>query len=387
MKDLHEDDMFGSVRDRLSRYEESPSDDLWGRIERAKDVPSPMWPLWLESSSLGAIAVMLVIGMSLGEGGMENMAKPAEKSIAPKSIASRENRAPMQAPTTVAVNISPESPTATQEISLTPTPIPQDPNPDTITTQETLPTQEILVTRDTLDDQQETSDIQLQTTDPKTVTPPYKKPRSKFQLFLSVTPSLSFQKIIPGTHDQVIIEDFEHRSPLSIKRFGFAIDAGFQRNINNIFGYYGALTLYRQQQELTYTYFDREANVNRIGDSWQFEINRPQHTRTFDYSMTNIGLRSGILVTLKGEKLQHKFGAGLIYSHGIAKSVGSYNNRQSSYLSYQLFYRNEVKINDRLSWFVEPTFIYGFISKEKLEEPFRLKPYRAGISAGVLYRF
>jgi len=94
-----------------------------------------------------------------------------------------------------------------------------------------------------------------------------------------------------------------------------------------------------------------------------------------------------LLVTLKGEKLKHKFGAGVLFAQGFAKESGSYNNSRSSYLSYQIFYRNEARIKDRLSWFVEPMFTYSFISKEKLAEPFRLKPYRAGISGGILYRF
>jgi hypothetical protein len=396
MKDLHGDKMLGSAGDRLRRFEEAPSEELWGRIvgdlEEPREVLAPVWPLWLESSSLGAIVVIFLLGLG-GDVLVSKQVSVQEKNAIPERRLENQANAQERSENLTTVDNSPEILAPTQNFTVAPTSDPklQTPGPDDqspiANTQSPIPN-----TQSSTSNPQSKTDTTLQIITDNTITPPYKKPKSKFQLYISVNPSLSFQKIIPA-HDNIIIEGLEHRSPLSPKRFGFAIDAGFQRNINKIFGYYGGINFYHQQQELTYQYFDRDADVNRIGDSWTtgaalaFEINRPQHTHTFSYNMTNIGLRSGILVTLKGEKLQHKFGAGLIYSHGLIKSNDSYNNSQSSYLSYQLFYRNEIRINERLSWFIEPTFIYSFVSKEKLEEPFKLKPYRAGISGGVLYRF
>jgi hypothetical protein len=211
------------------------------------------------------------------------------------------------------------------------------------------------------------------------VIPPYRKTKSKFQLYFSVTPFLSFQKLTPVANDELIVAGLGPRSSLSMKRFGFGIDAGFQKDINKILGFYGGISYYHQEQQLTYNYYDKDASVNRVGDALTFEIKRPMHSKTFDYSMSNLGARAGLLITLKGETLKHKFGAGLMYSHGLKTSA--------NYVAYQLSYRSELSINERISWFVEPTFIYSFISREKLQEPFTLKPYRAGLSTGLLYRF
>ena len=384
MKDLHEDNMFGSVRERLGRYEEAPSDELWGKIASRTNKPiAPVWPLWVGGVSLGIAVALFLVTFNAGEvSPVNDQSKLSGKELSRKETQSirketlRENSIERSdVPRTL--NLQPLTSITTETRNAVPQLTTHDSQPDI--PQPATETDSVTV-------------VEAQTFPPKKsktdeVVPPYKKSRSKFQLYFSVTPSLSFQKIIPNSNDEIIIEGFENRSPLSIKRFGFGIDAGFERDIDHIFGYYGGVSFYRQQQEISYRYFDQEADVNRVGDAWTFEINRPQHTRTFDYSMTNIGVRSGILVTLKGDKLKHKFGAGLIYSHGFAKSTGSYNNSQSAYLSYQLFYRSEVRINEHVSWFVEPTFVYGFLSKEKLAEPFSLKPYRAGLSLGALYRF
>lgn len=397
MKDLQEDDIFGSIRERLGRYEEAPSDAVWDKIAARKNDEGVMWPLWMERAALGAVimAILFNVGLEKLETPKEVQENKVNSAVEQKGeMQSRKGtqstrRGAQREIQNSAVKNSGSAPM----ISLGQ---PQTRNPKPGTFEEKPETVDISAA------QLETRNSKLETIDsiedqsivvaPKEnkldeVIPPYKKPKSKFQLYFSITPSLSFQKIIPNSNDAIIIEGFEHRSPLSIKRFGIAVDAGFQRDINRFLGFYGGLSFYQQQQQLTYKYFDREAEVTRVGDLWTFEINRPQQTRTFDYSMINLGVRSGLLVTIKGEKLKHKFGAGLIYSQGFIKSSNAYNNKSSSYLSYQLSYRSELQVNDRLSWYAEPTFVYGFLSKEKLAEPFSLKPYRAGISVGVLYRF
>ena len=51
----------------------------------------------------------------------------------------------------------------------------------------------------------------------------------------------------------------------------------------------------------------------------------------------------------------------------------------------QILFRSELQISEKLRLFVQPNFGYSFYSSEKLEQPFTLKPYRAGLGAGVLY--
>lgn len=393
MKDLQEDNIFGSIRERLGRYEEAPSDAVWDKIAAGKNDEGAIWPLWMERAALGVMAV--IIGLNIGVAPKKVLENKVNAAVERREeMQTRKGTQSTRRGTQREIHNPPVKNSGSAPMISLSQPLTRNPKLETF--------EEKPETVDISPTQHETRNPKLETIDsikeqsivvaPKEnkldeVIPPFKKPKNKFQLYLSFTPSLSFQKIIPNSNDAIIIEGFGHRSPLSVKRFGIAVDAGFQRDINRFLGFYGGLSFYQQQQQLTYRYFDREAEVTRVGDSWTFEINRPQQTRTFDYSMINLGVRSGLLVTIKGEKLKHKFGAGLIYSQGFIKSSNAYNNKNSSYLSYQLSYRSELHVNDRLSWFAEPTFVYGFLSKEKLAEPFSLKPYRAGISVGVLYRF
>ena len=355
------------MRERLGRYEEAPSDELWAKIAARKKDGG--WLFLLEPVGILMFGIMIL----MGEGERSAVADLQNKDVRPARQKTEEVRG-VHVKNDEA-KVMHEKSADQQELIVpisTQTPIAKTPGLVT----ENIPAPS---TPATSAPSNPATEPPASTEPPSEVIPPYKKPHSKFQLYLSVTPSLSFQKLTPAANDHIIIQGLAARSPMSIKRFGFGIDAGFQKDINKIFGYYGGLSFYHQEQQLTYNYYDKDASVQRVGDEWTFEISRQQHTRTFNYSMTNLGVRAGMLVTLKGEKLMHKFGAGLIYTHSL--------NSSASYLAYQLSYRNEVRINDRISWFAEPTFIYSFVSKEKLQEPFTLKPYRAGISLGVLYRF
>jgi hypothetical protein len=76
------------------------------------------------------------------------------------------------------------------------------------------------------------------------------------------------------------------------------------------------------------------------------------------------------------------------YQRGFNQSNAEvYDNAESTYLSYQLFYRNEISINRKLRVYIQPTFMQTFYVNEKLDAPFTLKPYSAGIGVGILYNF
>jgi hypothetical protein len=103
--------------------------------------------------------------------------------------------------------------------------------------------------------------------------------------------------------------------------------------------------------------------------------------------MLNMGANAGLLYYLRGKKLAHKVGAGLSYQYGSKKIASEvYDNSSSQYLFYQLFYRNELQLNNRLTFFIQPTFSQSIFVNQKLEAPFKVKPYRAGLGLGLLYR-
>jgi hypothetical protein len=207
-------------------------------------------------------------------------------------------------------------------------------------------------------------------------------------VYVSATPSLSFQHAIPLDNDDVIINELSDVSILSAERFGISLDLGVQGSISKRFEYYAGLSFYHQNQILKYTYqADNEVSVESAGEN-NYTVTPKSFVGSINYEMLNLGVQGGILYNLYGKTLTHKIGAGVSYQNGFKKSKSEeYENSESSYFSYQVFYRNEVKVSPRLRFFLQPVFTQSIRVRERLDAPFNLKPYRAGIGLGVLYDF
>jgi hypothetical protein len=206
--------------------------------------------------------------------------------------------------------------------------------------------------------------------------------------YATLTPQLSFQRVVPVSNDGVVISEVYSGSIFSSDRFGFAIDAGLQGHITKRLEYYGGLSLHQQKQSLRYSYQSEGKTTLEQDDDGSYVITPETTTAIIQYRMLNLGANLGLLYNLQGKKLAHKIGAGLSYQQGLSKSSSErYNNSESSYLFYQIFYRNEVRVRPRLRVYVQPTFSHSLYANEKLDAPFTLKPYRAGIGFGVLYDF
>jgi hypothetical protein len=205
---------------------------------------------------------------------------------------------------------------------------------------------------------------------------------------VNLTPSLSFQRAIPATSDDVIVQELSHVSILSAERLGISLDLGVQGFLTKRLEYYSGLSIYHQNQTLKYFYQkDNQAIVESAGGKG-YTVTPKSSEGFVNYEMLNLGVQAGILYNLYGKKLSHKIGAGLSYQHGFKNSNSeSYNNSESSYFSYQVFYRNEARISSRVRVFVQPVFIQSIRVNEELKAPFNLKPYRAGIGFGILYDF
>jgi hypothetical protein len=206
--------------------------------------------------------------------------------------------------------------------------------------------------------------------------------------YASFTPQLSFQRVVPMSNDGLVISEVYSGSIFSSDRFGFAIDAGLQGHITKRLEYYGGFSLHQQKQSLRYSYQSEGRTTLEQDDDKSYVITPETTTAVIQYRMLNVGANLGLLYNLQGKKLAHKIGAGLSYQQGLSKgSSERYNNSESSYLFYQIFYRNEVRVRPRLRVYVQPTFSHSLYVNEKLDAPFTLKPYRAGIGFGVLFDF
>lgn len=206
--------------------------------------------------------------------------------------------------------------------------------------------------------------------------------------YASLTPQLSFQRVVPMSNDGLVISEVYSGSIFSSERFGFAIDAGLQGHITKRLEYYGGFSLQQQKQSLRYSYQSEGRTTLEQDDDKSYVITPETTAAVIQYRMLNVGANLGLLYNLQGKKLAHKIGAGLSYQQGLSKgSSERYNNSESSYMFYQIFYRNEVRVRPRLRVYVQPTFSHSLYVNEKLDAPFTLKPYRAGIGFGVLYDF
>jgi hypothetical protein len=240
--------------------------------------------------------------------------------------------------------------------------------------------------------------------------PKKEKQRKKFRpsVYFQFTPSLGYAKIIPEKNDQVTIVKLNSPGILSADRFGWSAEAGFQMQVASKLELYASLSYYQQQQTISYDYLtDENSQVTPLDDPLSYGITPGTATREFTYSMRNTGASFGALYFLKGNRLMQKIGGGIFYQMGFrGKAAGdSYVNSQSDYGGYQLLYRMEYvlsrKVDDHISnrgantfvsnrginIFFQPVFTHSLFSNEKLNEPFRIKPYRAGLGFGLVYHF
>ncbi len=220
---------------------------------------------------------------------------------------------------------------------------------------------------------------------------PTKKRTKKFHpaIYFTVSPSLAYQKMTPAKNDAINITELKSDGIFSSNRLGLAIDGGFQIPVTKTIEVYAGLSYYQQNQTITYKY--SAGNVEEIeGNPNEDYIIKPGiRQRDFSYAMRNAGVSAGFFYRLKTDKLMHKIGTGLQYQKGFlrASERDTYTNRSSSYLNYQLLYRLELAVNPRTNFYIQPSFTHAIHASESLNEPFTLKPYRAAIGIGMIYRF
>jgi hypothetical protein len=207
-------------------------------------------------------------------------------------------------------------------------------------------------------------------------------------VYFTLTPSLSFQKITPSGKDDVQVIGLVSDGTMSSDRLGFSFEAGFQHKLSRNIEVYAGLSYYRQRQRLGYEYNSDEVTVDYAGGGGHTITPIPA-VKEFDYNMTNAGVSAGAFYHLTGDLLMHKIGAGFQFQQGLLSSgsEATYNNAKSYYFNYQLSYRLEVKVNPKVNVYLQPTFIHAIIAQEELSEPFTIKPYRAGLGFGMIYHF
>jgi hypothetical protein len=211
--------------------------------------------------------------------------------------------------------------------------------------------------------------------------------RRVFLLYASVSPSSSFHKITPLMNDGIGIESINTRPVFSADRLGVSLQTGIQFKVSNRWEIFSGITLYRQSQTLVYHYLSDDNTDVKQEEYFDYTLTPGTTEKSVQYAMLNLGAEAGLMYNLSGDRLMHKIGAGFSWQHGMRRKSESdtYDNASSQYLFYQVFYRNEYAVNTSLRIFIQPFYQHGLISRESINEPFVLKPYRAGLNFGIVF--
>jgi hypothetical protein len=407
MKNFPDHNQFDELEKRLQSYTEQPDDLVWENIDAAlRPSRTLLWLPWVDylTSSVSIFLCALAINAIQLNYIFLNSDIIIEKKAATPHHKTFENNGPLEKNTNTENQNHPPSPRLASKNSLF-SRNDSEPQDKVVFSNAT----EFMAETDTqsLSHSTEPNEISLNTPSTDTLFVPtvevpkdsltqnqqVTKQSTRIQkrrpaFYAHVTPSLSFQRTIPVGSDEVVVQEISNASILSSERFGISLDIGVQGFISKRFEYYGGLSLYHQNQTLKFSYQQgNQVNVESSGDN-RYTVTPKLLQGVVNYEMLNLGLQAGILYNLYGKTLTHKIGAGVSYQQGLKKTDSeSYKNSESSYFSYQVFYRNEIRVSSRVRVFVQPVFMQSIRVREKLDAPFNLKPYRAGIGFGILYDF
>lgn len=410
MKNFPDHNQFNDLEKRLQEYTQQPDDSVWESIDKAlRPRRTPLWCSVVDRITIGTSIILFAGFLSIGSN-KNKIQSPAlaEKITAPRpkptepfsgksdrqsSGLSSTKKANGVVPFSERVNSAYRRKSEVESTVFPPeNKLVANSHSDTATFSNKIRELSNSVHEiNKVDSVSIISKAQTDSSDNKNILSQKSKRFKKRGLtfYVSVTPQLSFQRVIPVSNDGIVISKFHDQPIFSSERFGLSLEVGVQRYFTRRLEYYAGFSAYQQSQTLQYDYQYETAGVTlKSTDDKSYIVTPESHTRKVNYGMLNLGVNAGLLYHLSGTKLSHKFGAGLSYQHGFKRiSTEVHDNSESSYLFYQVFYRNEVKVGVRSRIFVQPVFSHSFYTSQKLDVPFNLKPYRAGLSFGILYDF
>lgn len=207
-------------------------------------------------------------------------------------------------------------------------------------------------------------------------------------VYVSVTPSLAFYKLSPDKNDDVQMLELRKKGIFSSNRFGISVDIGVRKPITPDIEWYGGLNYYQQQQDITYTYVSDNIGTIESENGGDHTITPEIKTMTVSYSMRNVGLSSGFFYTLKDATLTHQAGVGLQYHYNISSGNSETSSRRKaqSQLMYQFSYRLKWNFARNIDFYIQPQYSHALLKEKNENYPFTIKPSRAGVGIGFIYR-
>jgi hypothetical protein len=429
MKNLPENNFWNEIKDRLDHYAEEPADDSWDKIAGGlNSAPRPRILPWLErrasSTQVGLSGFVMLVALAASDqpapiwSGFVANAAHEEVYSARENATSSDKTIALTVPNETAV-LHQKHNTSRRVKSARARTVPQKARAytrfDETASVETPATVQAIA-QDTTDSGDETRaknqmvslvgvsavdtvvQVDIDKKEKKVVVNVSTKKeaeKKKAQLHIPMVyfqagPSLAYHKITPSTNDDVTITELAESGIFASDRVGFSLEAGFQYRVAPRLEVYGGLSYYQQQQHIRYT-LAHGVSGGVAGNSEDGYVFTPETSQQeVKYTLRNAGVSAGMFYRVKTHLLEHKVGVGLLYQQGFQSTAGegsAYTNKGSKYLQYQLLYRMEAGLNDHMRLYFQPGYTHAFHVDEKLNAPFTIKPYRAGISVGIVYLF
>jgi hypothetical protein len=209
------------------------------------------------------------------------------------------------------------------------------------------------------------------------------------ELYFTITPSLGYYKLIPFKDDNVVMVDIKKEALFSTNRIGIQIEGGLQKSISKKLEVFIGANYYSQHTSISYRY--RSGNVEAIttNKGMSYTLSPSEETKAFNYSVRNAGASAGFFYRFKDGKLSHKIGGALQYQKAFVTYDVEASTKKSSFdfLNYQVLYRFQVSLTKKIDCYIQPAFTRSIMERRVAQEPFKIKPYHAGIGLGMTYRF
>lgn len=396
MKDSPEHELFRKIEHRLRNYTEQPDYVLWSNISNALEKKrESRWIIWFERvGALGAVLMFLLLA------GNDVNNNPSEISFNKDEQLITLQR---ESSSGVGLNVH----THDQEYSNASNKmLPSADNEVSITVQQNTSGNETKVYKeaDDISDTDSAEPAQADVESDSLMNSPEEITQTKaeagtiikdvkriirknnLRLSVSLTPLLTFRKIVPHGNDNVVINTVTAPPVFSSSRLGWQFNAGLQGNLSRRWEYEAGLSLYRQQQTFEYGVSDPDhVMVDQVSDG-VYDVFPGVAYQSLQYNMLNAGAQVGVFYTLKPSRLMHKMGVGASYQLGMLKASfqQEYVNNQSQYFSYQLMYRLQYAMSKQVQIYLQPQFSHILWAKENVAAPFTTKVHHGGIGIGAI---
>jgi hypothetical protein len=409
MKNLPEDEIMKSLKQRLATYAEEPDDESWDKISVGLSKPSRsrLKPVAWGLLFVGYSALLWFGGSYFGG---DRLVPPT--NISKEALASG-NTSPASDTTKVTADHRQEKSEAlmtTVDGSSSSLPLVSDSSITEVSSEQPLTSAASNSQKTVSNDRDILNLTATQSTDVRAVidttvarestalapaaneVAPMKKDIKKNShsfptVYFMAGPSLAYQRITPSVNDQVMITSLNSTGVLSVDRLGWSAEGGVQWNMTDKFLGYAGLSYYQQNGTISYSYKDGADGSVERSDVFYYVVTPRESTREMSYKMRNAGISVAGLYHLQGLKLRHYIGAGLQFQTGMLSGDDSYQNKGSLYLNYRVQYRIEFVMSRNYRLFMQPYYSSTLWTKESLDEPFDIRPYRAGLEFGGSYFF